>query len=117
MPGISDGRIPGDEPPAAGGGEGATATGAAWTAGIPGLLIRPAGAAAGGAAGTRGIVGMLSRPVSMLISPYSSSSMAAVGSDAADRGGGAAGGCGAAATGPTRRSSRTLSVSEVVSQG
>ena len=32
----------------------------------------------------RGIVGMLSRPVSMLISPYSSSSMAAVGSDAAD---------------------------------
>jgi hypothetical protein len=44
----------------------------------------------------RGIVGMLSRPVSMLISPYSSSSMAAVGSEAAERCAAAAGACWAA---------------------
>ena len=123
MPGINDGRIPGDEPPAAGGGNGAAA-GAIGTAGMDGLLMRllgdgAAGAGADMAAGTRGIVGTLSRPVSMLISPYSSSSMAAVGSDAADRagGGGGAGTPMAGAGAPPRSSSRILSIIAVVSHG
>ena len=92
IPGISEGRIPGDVVEAGGGGVGC----AAGTAGMDGLLMRPE-PGGGVAVRARGAVGTLSRPVSMLISPYSSSSMAAVGSDAAERGAGAAGGdCGKA---------------------
>ena len=97
---------------------------------MDGLLVRR-GSLSGGPAGggvavrARGIVGMLSRPVSMLISPYSSSSMAAVGSEAAARpGAGAAGGgteAGArpagAAPAPRRSRSRTLSIIALVSHG
>ena len=125
IPGISDGRIPGDEPPAAGGGDGAAA-GGIGTAGMDGLLMRRRATGRPGPAsprGTRGIVGTLSRPVSMLISPYSSSSMAAVGSDAAERagrrGGGGAGSAPwpAGAAAPPRSSSRTLSIIALVSHG
>ena len=108
MPGISDGRIPGDvEPPEDGGGEAGACAGGGG-----------AGTAAG-AAWTRGIVGTLSRPVSMLISPYSSSSMAAVGNDAAGRPGAGAGAeaAGAGAGAPPRSTSRTLSIIAVVSHG
>ena len=76
------------------------------TAGMDGLLMRPADGGAAGAevtAGTRGIVGTRSRPVSMLISPYSSSSIAAVGSDAAAAGCVARPDARPAAGGPTRR--------------
>src|SRR6476646_2311945 len=95
-------------------------------AGMDGLLMRPPDEAGGAAAGARGMVGMLSRPVSMLISPYSSSSMAAVGSDAADRCPGAAGGaagtlgaCAAPAGAPAPRPnrSRILSIIALVSHG
>src|SRR5262245_27925022 len=108
IPGMSEGRIPGDVVEAGGCGigcgadagcgpaGGCSAAGATGTAGMDGLLMR-IGSLTGGAGGgvavrARGIVGMLSRPVSMLISPYSSSSIAAVGSDAAARPGAAAGG-------------------------
>jgi len=122
-------RIPGDVVDAGGGGVGCgwAAAGAIGTAGIDGLLMRPpelgGAAGAGVVARARGIVGMLSRPVSMLISPYSSSSMAAVGSEAAARpaaGGGAAGtpaGAPAGAPAPLRRTSRTLSIIAFVSHG
>ena len=103
------------------------AAGGIGTAGMDGLLVRRGslrGLAGGGVAvRARGIVGMLSRPVSMLISPYSSSSMAAVGSEAAARpgagaaGGGTEAGAPAAAPAPWRRRSRTLSIIAVVSHG
>ena len=111
IPGISDGRIPGAGP-----------LGAA--AGIAGLVMRgmPTGAGGGGVR-TRGrgwgSGGAASRPLSMLISPYSSSSIATAGIEAAlvRAGGGAGTGALGATESPRATASRRRSRRAAVSQG
>ena len=109
-------------------GGGAMAAGGAETAGIDGLEIRPGGGGGGVATRARcstggGVRASSVSRVSMLISPYSSSSIAAVGNEAATRWAGATEPASKPACPPTptprpsRSVVRSLSRNAFVSQG